>query len=459
MFKLMHRVSPTERIYQQGCSDPSANARPIPVSMQEEPVAPVALFVGADVKYMMEFRGALIEACQAKGYRTIVLATPVPGFNDDQLLERGIQFVPWRLSKSSLNPVRDLSALHDLWSTLRACRCSLVFAHTIKSVIYTMILSRLAGVPRRAAMIPGLGYAFTDGYGIRRRLVSTIAWAAYALAFRASSIVLFQNEDDRADLRANGALSPKTPTAVVDGSGIDMERFPAITLPGGAPTFLMVARLIRDKGVHDYVDAARLVRQQIPEARFVLVGAPDANPEAVTQAEITAWLSEGLIEVRGHLSDPQPEYAACHVFVLPSYYREGTPRTNLEAMATGRAVITTDAPGCRETVTHGVNGLLVPPRDSVALAEAMISLARDPERVRKMGLAGTLICAQRFELAKVTHSTLAHIEGESGGAPTGGDPRRSPPNYRVGASTTTPEKATVAANAHPADGTSPVSSR
>lgn len=375
----------------------------------ERPVSS-ALFVGADLKYMIDFRAPLIAAQTARGRPVTILAAPTPDFDEGVVERLGARFIPWPLRRAALNPIADLPALAGLWRVLRRERPGLVFAHAVKPVIYAMILARLAGAPTRVAMIPGLGYAFGRDGGLKARLVSMTARGAYALATRCAGLVIFQNTDDRAELLARGALSPRTATAVVDGSGVDMERFAQAPVPDGPVVFLMVARLIRDKGVHDFVAAARRVRAAAPQARFVLIGAPDANPNAVAETELETWRREGVIEIRGQVADPRQAFADCHVFVLPSYYREGVPRTNLEALATGRAVITCDTPGCRETVRDGVNGLLVPPRDPVALAEAMLALARDPARVRAMGQASRLLCAERFELGTVTRATLSAME-------------------------------------------------
>ena len=368
------------------------------------------LFVGADLKYMIDFRGPLIAAQAARGRPVIVLAAPTPGYDPDAAGRLGARFLPWPLKRTGLNPAGDLRALTVLWRTLRRERPGLVFAHAAKPVIYAMILSRLARIPARVAMIPGLGYAFGDGTGPRARVASLLARAAYALATRCTSLVILQNPDDRADLSGRGALSPKTPTTVVDGSGVDMERFAREPLPDGPVSFLMVSRLIQDKGVREFVEAARRVRAHMPDARFVLVGDVDANPRSIRADEMEAWRREGIVEVAGRIDDPRRAFADCHVFVLPSWYREGVPRTNLEALATGRAVITCDTPGCRETVRHGINGLLVPPRDPGALAQAMLGLARDPERMRAMGAASRAYCAERFELGAVTQATLSAMD-------------------------------------------------
>lgn len=369
-----------------------------------------ALFVGADLKYMIDFRSPLIAAQTARSRPVVILAAPTPGFDEAVVRRLGARHEPWPVRRTGLNPVADIPALTGLWRMLRRERPSMVFAHGIKPVIYAMVLARLAGVRTRVAMIPGLGYAFGEGGGLKAALVSVVARAAYALATRAASLVIFQNVDDRAELAARGALSPRTATVVVDGSGVDMARFAEAPLPQGPVTFLFVARLIRDKGVHDFVEAARRVRARAPDTRFVLVGTTDANPGSVTAEELDAWRREGVVEVRGHVADPRQAFADCHAFVLPSYYREGVPRTNLEALATGRAIITCDTPGCRETVRDGVNGLLVPPRDPAALADAMLSLARAPARVRAMGAASRALCARRFEIETVTRATLSAMD-------------------------------------------------
>ena len=369
-----------------------------------------AVFVGADLKYMIDFRAPLIAAQAARGRPVVVVAPRTPGFDEGEADRLGARYVPWPVRRTGINPVLDLPAVLSLLFLFLRERPSLVFAHGIKPVTFAMVLARWAGVATRVAMIPGLGYAFGQGSGMRARLVSAVARAGYAWATRSASLVIFQNTDDREELLARSALSPRTSTVVVDGSGVDMDRFVQAPLPGGPVTFLLVARLIREKGVHVFVEAARRVRERMPDTRFVLVGTTDANPGSVQPGELDAWRKEGLVEVRGHVADPRQAFADCHVFVLPSWYREGVPRTNLEALATGRAVITCDTPGCRETVVHGENGLLVPPRDPAALAEAMLTLAGDAQAIHAMGEAGRALCARRFELGAVTRATLSAME-------------------------------------------------
>jgi glycosyltransferase involved in cell wall biosynthesis len=369
------------------------------------------LFLGADAAYLHAFRGPLMRWFQARDYRVVAVAAALDGFDPAVFAASGVTFHAWPLKKASLDPIGDLVPLLTLWRVLRRERPDILFAHTIKPVIYGVILSALAGVERRSVMIPGLGYAFTEGTGLKRRLVGWLARNGYRTALKRAHIAIFQNPDDVEALRQSGALPAVTPTGLVNGSGVDMDHYAPGPWPDGPPRFLMVARLLRDKGVMEFIEAARHVRRSQPDARFVLVGGSDPNPAAIPQAAIDAWVAEGLIEAPGQTGDPRPYYADCHVFVLPSY-REGTPRTNLEAMAMARPIVTTDVPGCRQTVIHGENGLMVPARDGRALGEAMLSLAQDLERARLMGLAGRQLCRERFELAAVTGETGALIRGD-----------------------------------------------
>jgi glycosyltransferase involved in cell wall biosynthesis len=297
---------------------------------------------------------------------------------------------------------------------MRAVKPDLLFAYMIKPVVYGLIAAKLAGVKRRAAMITGLGYAFTDSPGEdivarwKRTAVFVAARGAYALALRFADTVIFQNPDDKAQFAAMGLTRARQRVGLVNGSGVDLAHFAPAPKPDGPISFLMIARLLRDKGVYEYVEAARLVRRSHPEARFVLVGPFDPNPTAVKPAEVGAWVREGAIEYGGAVEDVRPHIAASHVFVLPSY-REGCPRTVLEAMAMGRPVITTDVPGCRETVEDGVNGLLVPARDAGALGRALAKLAAESGKRDAMATFGLRLARRRFDRTAVAAMTLETI--------------------------------------------------
>lgn len=369
------------------------------------------LFLGADAAYLYEFRGALMREFKRRGYHVHAVASVIGDFDPKSFSEIGVDFTPWSMSKATLSPLSDLGPIFRLWNILRRLRPDVLFTHTIKAVIYGITVGALVGIPRKTAMVPGLGYAFAPGGGLKRRIIRYLARIGYSLAMSRAELVIFQNADDREALRHANALPPHTPTGLVNGSGVDMERYAPAAWPPGPVTFLLVARLLWDKGIGEFVEAARRVRQEIPEARFVLVGGTDTNPASIPQERIDAWAAEGIIDVRGRVSDPRPEFASSHIFVLPSYYMEGCPRVSLEAMAMARPIITTDWVGCRDTVVAGINGLLVPPRNVDALAAAMLALAGDMDRARLMGEAGRLLCRERFELGAVTRATTTLVEG------------------------------------------------
>jgi glycosyltransferase involved in cell wall biosynthesis len=370
------------------------------------------LFLGADAEYMFKFRANLMRAAQARGLDVHVAAAPLYEFDVAKFAAIGVTFTPWNVAKAGINPLRDAGSLLQLRAILARLRPDILFAHTIKPVIYGGLLAAMAGVPRRVAMIPGLGHTFMPPKSLANQFSGAVARLGYRAALARDHMIIFHNPDDMADMRRAGVLAPDAPAARVYGSGVDMAHFAAAPFPAGPPRFLMLARLLREKGVFEFVEAARIVRKALPQARFALVGAPDANPSAARPAEIAAWREEGIVDIPGPTRDPRPDFAACHVFVLPSW-REGTPRTNLEAMATGRAIITTDVPGCRETVRHGVNGLLVPAQDPAALAAAMISLGGDLDRAQAMGAAGLAWCRETFELGAVTRATIDLVLGEA----------------------------------------------
>ncbi len=366
------------------------------------------LFIGADARYMYRFRHAVIQDFIARGFEVSV-ATPVPkGFQPPFGFVRQID---WQIHKANLNPFAEVTAVYDLFRILCSEKPDVVFAHTIKPIIYGMPLAALTGVKTRCALIPGLGYAFGDEKSIRRGVSNLAARVGYGAALARANVIFLQNDDDRKTLSTLKLLPRQSMVHVLSGSGLDMTHFVRRPLPASPPfTFLLVSRLIREKGIVEFVNAARIVNNAVPRCRFVVVGAPDKVPSAIPESQIATWRNEGIVEFQGHVDDPRPEYAACHVFVLPSFYREGCPRANLEAMATGRALITTDWVGCRDTVIDGINGLLVPPRDHKALADAMIRLARNSKTVARMGEASWEFCRSRFELdvvtRQITHGVL-----------------------------------------------------
>lgn len=356
---------------------------------------------------LRNFRGPLISALLAAGHEVHAVA---PGLLHDSdtlnwLMERGVICHDVPLSRAGLNPLADLRAMLALRGLMRRLKPDVFIGYTAKPVIWGLIAARLARVPQRVALITGLGYAFTDSAGGLRGLMRLVLSGLYRTALRRATLIFFQNPDDRADFQRMGLIPPQVPVRLVAGSGIDLDHFPIQPLPPGPVRFLLIARLLADKGIREYVAAARLVREDWPGAEFHLIGGTDPNPAGIAEAEVTAWHKDGDVIWHGHLSDVRPLLAQAHVYVLPSY-REGTPRTVLEAMATGRAIITTDAPGCRQTVAEGETGFLVPVRDARALAAAMTRFLQEPALIARFGAAGRQRAEAVFDVDRVNAQML-----------------------------------------------------
>ncbi len=314
------------------------------------------------------------------------------------------------LNPTGLNPMVDLVDTVRLAWALRRLHPDIVISNTAKPVIFGTIAARLAGVRRRVTLVSGLGYAFTDDGsrpGRKKRIVRAMTARLYRLAFALSERVIFQNADDLRELVAAG-ICPAGKAVCISGSGIETASYEPGPAPA-QPAFIMVSRLLTEKGVLDYLAAAREVRARLPTSRFLLVGGPAPNPSSIDPADLEPYLRDGTIEWPGEVRDVRPWLAQASVFVLPSY-REGIPRSTLEAMAMGLAILTTDAPGCRETVVDSTNGELVPVRDVTALSGAMERMARDPARVAVMGAASRRIAETRFDI-DIVHRQLDAILG------------------------------------------------
>lgn len=360
---------------------------------------------------LLQFRGPLIDALQAQNLQVHVAAPDLPEGNAmrQRLEAKGLVIHDIPLRRTGMNPIADLQCMLHLWRLMRAIKPDFVMGYTIKPVIYGSLAAWLARVPHRFALVTGLGYAFQGQHddGKARQLLRSLVQGLYALGLRRTEKVFFQNPDDEALFRTLRILSPGTPSCVVNGSGVNVDEYRPVALPT-TPQFLLIARLLGDKGVREYAQAAARIRVSRPDVLFSLVGWIDENPDAIKQKELDAWTSTGTLNYLGRLGDVRPAIAECSVYVLPSY-REGTPRTVLEAMAMGRAVITTDAPGCRETVIDGVNGWLVPVRSADALATSMQRFLDQPDLAARMGMQSREIAESKYDVRKVNAVMLREM--------------------------------------------------
>ena len=370
------------------------------------------LLISNSPSVVVNFRLDLIKALKNQGQQVHVAC---PGMHEDAaerllLQGLGVQVHHVSMSRAGLNPFLDLRTCWALWRLMCRIKPERVLGYTIKPVIWGTLAALLANVPQRYALITGLGYAFVEGEvsSTKRKVVRSVVQLLYALALNHCKRVFFQNPDDEALFRKLGILKSDTASAVVKGSGVNLAYFEPTPLPK-KPVFLLIARLLVDKGVREYAEAAECLKARYPEVGFMLVGHLDENPESITQVELDSWVKGGYIDYLGKLLDVRPALAASSVFVLPSY-REGTPRSVLEAMALGRAVITTDAPGCRETVRDGENGFLVAPKSVDELVKAMEKLIQNPRLIEQMGQVSLQRARDEFDVHKVNAVMLQNMQ-------------------------------------------------
>ncbi len=344
----------------------------------------------------------------SKGVETWLLAPDYDARTEAEALSLGVQVASYPLVRASVNLFGDLRTLLYLRDLMRHMRPDAVFCINPKPNIYGTIAAWWAGVPRRYIEITGLGYGFVSDTGVKRRLIRLALTALYGIAVRLATKIMFQNNDDFKDLTMWTRFNPAKAT-IIGGRGVDLTEFRMLPPEIKPVTFTLMGRLLRDKGVVEFAEAARIVKKRNREVRFLLVGGVDENPVGITEREIKEWVEEGILEWPGRVDNVIDYLADTSVFVLPSYYREGLPRATQEAMALGRPVITTDAPGCRETVVPGVNGFLVKPRDPYGLAEAMQRFIDDPSLIVTMGRESRRIAEERFDAAKQAERLIEEL--------------------------------------------------
>lgn len=350
------------------------------------------------------FRRPLVEALTADGHRITVLAPP-----DDAVpeLERlGCRVRPLEMSVKGLNPIEDLKLQLRFGRIFREERPDAVLSYTIKNNIFGARAATPAGVPF-LPNVTGLGTAFLSG-----KLLQTVTEQLYRRSFAALPVVFFQNEDDR-DLFLDRRLVRADQARLLPGSGIDLQRFATTPMPAPEepPVFLMIARLLRDKGVLEFVEAARRVKARHPQARFQLLGAVGSeNRSAIDRPTVDAWVAEGVVDYLGTTADVRPAIAASSCVVLPSY-REGAPRTLIEAAAMARPLIATDVPGCRAVVDRDVSGFLCEVRNAESLAAAMQRfLNLSPEAQQAMGAAGRAKMEREYDQVLVVDAYRAALD-------------------------------------------------
>lgn len=352
------------------------------------------LVVSPKNKTVFNFRGDLIKDMIAKGNEVYVTG-PNKEYIED-IMSLGVkEFIEIPLIKDNTSVTGDFAYLKKLKSAMKKVQPELVFAYTIKPVIYGSIAAKSCGIKKIYPMVTGLGRVYASE-SLTTKAVRIITKVLYQTAFKACNKVIFQNPDDVKEF-VSGNYLPQNKCVVVNGSGVNMERFYRSDIPD-KPVFLMVSRIIKEKGVLDFAKAARAVKKKVPDARFIILGGYDNSIGALKEEDIKEYIDDGSIELPGEVKDPVSFYSQSSVFVLPSYYREGLPRTILEGMSCGRPIITTDWTGCREPIEDGVNGCLVPIKNPKELAKKMYELAIDREKVLRMSNAAYKTCKEKYSV-------------------------------------------------------------
>ncbi len=343
------------------------------------------------------FRMDMMREFIRSGYEVVAFGQASANEWGEQFAARGIRYRQINVERNGMNPLHDLKTLRSIRQALLEEKPGKIFCYQAKTIIYTCFAAHKLGITEVYPLIAGLGSVFRSE-SLKGRAVRLVMSAEYKLALKHSKRVMFQNKDDLSAF-ADAKIVGREKCTIINGSGVDVERFSVQPLPK-APAFLMISRLIKDKGVMEYLEACKVIREKHPDVRCLLVGPFDTNPSALKPEELQAYIDCGAVEYFGEQSDVRPYIAQASVFVLPSYH-EGTPKTVLESMACGRAILTTDAPGCRETVADGRNGYLVPTHNAGAVAEKMEQMIHAPELILQMGREGRKIAEEKYDVRKV----------------------------------------------------------
>ncbi|HGM6985494.1 glycosyltransferase family 4 protein [Serratia marcescens] len=369
--------------------------------------------IGTAANCVVGFRADLIKSLHQQGHTVYALALDYDDNTRMQVTNLGAIPVDYKFSRTGLNPLKDFLDTYTLSKQLKRLAPDLVFSYFSKPSIFGTLAAVMAGVKKRYAMLEGLGYLFTEqpqGVSRKVRLLKKIQVMLYRCIFPSLDALILLNPDDRHDLLVNCKINVKQ-AHVLGGIGLNLADYPFTPPPTSPVSFIFIARLLAEKGVHEYVAAAKIVKAKYPETRFYMLGAIDTqNPGSLTGKCLKNLIEDDIIIAPGHVSNVAEWIAKSSVFVLPSYYREGIPRSTQEAMAMGRAVLSTDVPGCRETVVQGVNGYLVKRWSHAELAEKMCELIENPQKITDMGLASYQLAQERFDADKVNNRLLELLE-------------------------------------------------
>jgi glycosyltransferase involved in cell wall biosynthesis len=348
------------------------------------------------------FRLDMMKDFIKKGYTVIALGSEPEAEWKSKFNEHNIDYRQLYVERNGINPLKDLKTIRSLYRFMKKEKPDKVFAYQAKTVVYGSIAAKINGVSEVYPLIAGLGSIFR-GEGIKNKIIKKIMKMEYRAACKFSKKVFFQNNDDKQEFIQNGLINEEK-TVIINGSGVDLGKFKPTQFPE-EPAFLFIGRLIKDKGIMEYLEACKEVKAKHPKVRCLLVGPFDSNPSALKPDELNPYIENGVIEYFGEQSDVRPFISQCSTYILPSYH-EGTPKTVLEAMAMGRSIITSDAPGCRETVIEGLNGYLVKVKDIKGLTNKMNYLISNQEINQEMGKKSIELAREKYDVKVINQSIM-----------------------------------------------------
>ncbi|OTG97255.1 glycosyltransferase family 4 protein [Acinetobacter sp. ANC 4973] len=368
--------------------------------------------IGTTASNLFLFRKDFIISCVEKGFQVYALVSEYDDYWLEKIKELGAEVITYRLSRSGLNPFNDIKSMLELKAYIKQHKPDMVFSFFTKPVIYGSLAAKFAGVNNIVGMIEGLGSPFTEhphGQTLKIKLIRFFQVSLYRIVFPILDKIIFLNKDDPIDLIKNNKIYHKNNAVEILGPiGLDLKDYPYKAWDSSNQiSFIFIARLLAEKGIYEYLEAAKIVKSKYPNAHFKVIGGLDLeNPYGLSKQELDDVVSTGIIEYPGFVNNVAEEIQNSAVFVLPSYYREGVPRSTQEAMAIGRPVITTDVPGCRETVVDGVNGFLIPKWNVAMLADKMMYFIEHPEQINLMGYESYKIAQDKFDAEKVNIKLL-----------------------------------------------------
>ncbi|NAR80213.1 glycosyltransferase [Acinetobacter haemolyticus] len=367
------------------------------------------VLIGTVASSFYGFRADLICTLLKKGHQVYAFTSEYTAEDLIKIEKLGATPITYTLNRGGLNPLADIVATYRLSKKIKEINPDLVFSYFSKPVIFGTLAAKLAQVPRVIGMLEGLGYTFTEqpeGLSKKTQLIKKIQVFLYKIALPQLDQLIFLNPDDPKDLLGKYTINVKN-VEVLGGIGLNLDQYKYSINYSNNISFIFIARLLAEKGIHDFIKAAKIVKAQYPDTKFTVLGAIDKLAlGSLKEEELEGLVKTNIIEYPGYVNNVADWIKKANVFVLPSYYREGVPRSTQEAMAIGRAIITTDVPGCRETVEDGVNGFLVPKWNPEALAEKMIYFIEHPEQTQVMGAESYKIAVEKFDAEKVNQRLM-----------------------------------------------------